>query len=596
MSEEKVFRKIAVIFVTDVVNFSTLMEQNEEQTLKNLKACRQILDNLFREHSGRIFNTAGDSVLAEFHSAVSAVICASEFQKLISERNNSVSSSEQLSFRIGINMGDVVVEGTNLYGEGVNVAARLEALCKPGGVCLSNNVHDFVKQKVDLSFLDLGSQQVKNTTVRAFEVAGKDSSAASAAADNKKVEEDSEQEKSKPPTIAVLPFLNLSNDPEQDYFADGLSEDIISNLSSWRTFPVISRNSSFSFRNTDKKSSEIAKDLDARYMVEGSVRKGGNKIRVTVSLLDAIEDKQIWSQRWDRSLDDIFEVQDEISQSVASIISPTLKSQEQKRLLTKKTSNFSAWDLYLKGLGCYNDREAYQAFNDKREGGDLILEYCDKAIELDPGFCDPYVLKCRVLFGRIFSHEYQDQRLENERDFHQYSQKAYELDADNPEALVMYSRSYNIKKDLVQRNEYAKKALDANPSHPDTNYDYGLSLCNEQRFEEALVFINKAIDMDPANKDRFEGFLPLLFMAMRDNENSLKWLLKMRERDDHSRYLGWLACVYAHIDDMDKAKEHLQKFLDERPEIKTISDYRRVTPAIAEEYIIDGLTKAGLPQ
>ena len=596
MSEDKVFRKIAVIFVTDVVNFSTLMEQNEEQTLKNLKACRQILDNLFREHSGRIFNTAGDSVLAEFHSAVSAVICASEFQKLISERNNSVSSSEQLSFRIGINMGDVVVEGTNLYGEGVNVAARLEALCKPGGVCLSNNVHDFVKQKVDLSFLDLGSQQVKNTTVRAFEVTGKDSNAASAAADNKKVEEDSEQEKSKPPTIAVLPFLNLSNDPEQDYFADGLSEDIISNLSSWRTFPVISRNSSFSYRNTDKKSSEIAKDLDARYMVEGSVRKGGNKIRVTVSLLDAVEDKQIWSQRWDRSLDDIFEVQDEISQSVASIISPTLKSQEQKRLLTKKTSNFSAWDLYLKGLGCYNDREAYQAFNDKREGGDLILEYCDKAIELDPGFCDPYVLKCRVLFGRIFSHEYQDQRLDNERDFHQYSQKAYELDADNPEALVMYSRSYNIKKDLVLRNEYAKKALDANPSHPDTNYDYGLSLCNEQRFEEALVFINKAIDMDPANKDRFEGFLPLLFMAMRDNENSLKWLLKMREQDDHSRYLGWLACVYAHIDDMDKAKEHLQRFLDERPEIKTISDYRRVTPAIAEEYIIDGLTKAGLPQ
>ena len=174
MNEDKVFRKIAVIFVTDVVNFSTLMEQDEEQTLRNLKACRQILDNLFKEHSGRIFNTAGDSVLAEFHSAVSAVICASEFQKLISERNGSVPLSEQLTFRIGINMGDVVVEGTNLYGEGVNVAARLEALCKPGSVCLSNNVHDFVKQKVDLSFLDLGSQQVKNTIVRAFEVAGKE--------------------------------------------------------------------------------------------------------------------------------------------------------------------------------------------------------------------------------------------------------------------------------------------------------------------------------------------------------------------------------------------------------------------------------------
>ena len=593
MSEDKVFRKIAVIFVTDVVNFSTLMESNEELTLKNLKACRQILDNLFKEHSGRIFNTAGDSVLAEFHSAVSSVICASEFQKLISQRNESVSPSEQLTFRIGINMGDVVVEGTNLYGEGVNVAARLEALCKPGGVCLSNNVHDFVKQKVELSFLDLGSQQVKNTIVRAFEVAGSDGAAVSApfvSANN-----EPETEASKPPTIAVLPFLNLSNDPEQDYFADGISEDIISNLSSWRTFPVISRNSSFSYRSTEKKSSEIAAELDARYMVEGSVRKGGNKVRVTVSLLDAVEDKQIWSQRWDRLLDDIFEVQDEISQSVASIIAPALKTQEQKRLSSKKTSNFSAWDLYLKALGVYNDRELFQAFTDKRQGGDMVLEFCDKAIELDPEFCDPFVLKCRVLFGRIFSHEYRDERKQNEKDFHNYSQKAYELDGSNPEALVMYSRSFNIKKDLTKRNEYAKKALEANPSHPDTNYDYGLSLCNDREFEEALVYVNKAIEMDPANKDRFEGFLPLLFMAMRDLENSLKCLLLMNERGAHSRYLGWLACTYAHLDEMEKAEEHLEKFLKERPEIKTLTDYRTVAPTIAEEFLIEGLRKAGMP-
>ena len=594
MSEDKVFRKIAVIFVTDVVNFSTLMETNEELTLKNLRACRQILDNLFKEHSGRIFNTAGDSVLAEFHSAVSSVICASEFQKLISQRNDSVSPSEQLTFRIGINMGDVVVEGTNLYGEGVNVAARLEALCKPGGVCLSNNVHDFVKQKVELSFSDLGSQQVKNTTVRAFEVVGSDGKTLSAPAGS--VKDVQKTEASKPPTIAVLPFLNLSNDPEQDYFADGISEDIISDLSSWRTFPVISRNSSFSYRSTDKKSSEIGAELDARYMVEGSVRKGGNKVRVTVSLLDAVEDKQIWSQRWDRLLDDIFEVQDEISQTVASIITPALKTQEQKRLSSKKTSNFSAWDLYLKALGVYNDREIFQAFTEKRQGGDMVLQFCDNAIELDPEFCDPFVLKCRVLFGRIFSHEFRDERTQNEKDFHHYSQKAYELDGGNPEALVMYSRSFNIKRDLVMRNEYAKKALEANPSHPDTNYDYGLSLCNEKKFEEALTYVNKAIEMDPANKDRFEGFLPLLFMAMRDLENSLKWLLLMNEQSAHSRYLGWLSCTYAHLDEMEKAGEYLEKFLQERPEIKTLTDYRSVAPAIAEEFIIEGLRKAGIPE
>jgi adenylate cyclase len=441
--------------------------------------------------------------------------------------------------------------------------------------------------------LDLGSQQVKNTIVRAFEVAGSDGAAASAPSVSANNEQ--ETEASKPPTIAVLPFLNLSNDPEQDYFADGISEDIISNLSSWRTFPVISRNSSFSYRSTEKKSSEIAAELDARYMVEGSVRKGGNKVRVTVSLLDAVEDKQIWSQRWDRLLDDIFEVQDEISQSVASIIAPALKTEEQKRLSSKKTSNFSAWDLYLKALGVYNDRELFQAFTDERQGGDMVLEFCDKAIEMDPEFCDPFVLKCRVLFGRIFSHEYRDERKQNEKEFHNYSQKAYELDGSNPEALVMYSRSFNIKKDLTKRNEYAKKALEANPSHPDTNYDYGLSLCNDREFEEALVYVNKAIEMDPANKDRFEGFLPLLFMAMRDLENSLKWLLLMNERGAHSRYLGWLACTYAHLDEMEKAGEHLEKFLKERPEIKTLTNYRTVAPTIAEEFLIEGLRKAGMP-
>jgi adenylate cyclase len=294
-------------------------------------------------------------------------------------------------------------------------------------------------------------------------------------------------------------------------------------------------------------------------------------------------------------LDDIFEVQDEISQSVASIIAPALKTQEQKRLSSKKTSNFSAWDLYLKALGVYNDRELFQAFTDERQGGDMVLEFCDKAIELDPEFCDPFVLKCRVLFGRIFSHEYRDERKQNEKEFHNYSQKAYELDGSNPEALVMYSRSFNIKKDLTKRNEYAKKALEANPSHPDTNYDYGLSLCNDREFEEALVYVNKAIEMDPANKDRFEGFLPLLFMAMRDLENSLKWLLLMNERGAHSRYLGWLACTCAHLDEMEKAGEYLEKFLKERPEIKTLTDYRTVAPIIAEEFLIEGLRKAGMP-
>ena len=228
-------RKIAVIFVTDAVSFSKLMEKNEDETLRSFRSCREILNNLFEEHGGRIFNTAGDSVLAEFQSAVSAVICAKEFQKLISERNQNVLPEAQMTFRIGINMGDVIVEGDNLYGEGVNLAARLEALSQPGGVCLSKSIIDFVNTKVDLVFNDLGEQKVKNTVLHAFDMAdlGLEQRQLDGA-------ERPSGQSNQPPTIAVLPFSNLSNDPEQEYFADGITEDIISHLSQWKTFPVIS--------------------------------------------------------------------------------------------------------------------------------------------------------------------------------------------------------------------------------------------------------------------------------------------------------------------------------------------------------------------
>ena len=244
MAEAKTERKVTVILAADVVGYSTKMEENEEQTLKNLKVCRNIVEGLVNEHHGRIFNTAGDSVLAEFQSAVEAVICGSEFQNTIRERNNSVPAEEQMEFRIGINMGDVVIEGDNLYGEGVNVAARLEALAQPGGVCLSKNVHEIVNKKTDFQFHDLGEQTVKNTVVHAVDVTLDGTT-------QRKISESTtglQSSTEKPPAIAVLPFANMSGDSEQEYFADGITEDIITNLSLWKTFPVISRNSSFTYK------------------------------------------------------------------------------------------------------------------------------------------------------------------------------------------------------------------------------------------------------------------------------------------------------------------------------------------------------------
>ena len=338
MTDDQIIRKIAVIFVTDVVGFSTLMEKNENTTLKSLRACRNIMEQLFKEYDARIFNTAGDSVLAEFQSAVAAVVCATEFQKMIQKRNLSVSEDSQMQFRIGLNVGDVIVEGTNLYGEGVNNAARLEVLSQPGGVSLSETIYDFANKKVELEFNDLGTQRVKNTVLHAYDVILDGLETRILGSSNETVE----VAESKPPTIAVLPFKNMSKDEEQEYFADGVTEDIIANLASWKSFPVIARNSSFSFKGQELNTSELAQRLGADYIVEGSIRKGGNKVRIAASLVDSKDYQQVWSKRWDRSLDDIFEVQDEVSQEVATLIFPALKGKEHERIRTKPPSSLSA--------------------------------------------------------------------------------------------------------------------------------------------------------------------------------------------------------------------------------------------------------------
>ena len=584
MANDTIIRKIAVIFATDVVGFTDLMQENENETLKSLRACRDILDQLFEEHGGRIFNTAGDSVLAEFQSAVSAVVCATEFQKLVKQRNLSIPQKSQMRFRVGLNMGDVIIEGTNLYGDGVNNAARLEALSQPGGVSLSKTIHDFASKKVELAFSNLGSQKVKNTTLHAYDVIidGLDERVLEVSTGPEKTAE------SKPPTIAVMPFNNMSNDEEQEYFSDGVTEDIIANLSSWKSFPVISRNSTFSFKGQDIKSSEIAQKLGADYIVEGSIRRGGNKVRITANLVDTKDDQQVWSKRWDRTLDDIFEVQDEVSQEVATLILPALKGKEQDRIKTKPPASFSAWDSYLKALAIYN---ATWAGDDPDEAENAaFLKLCDDAIAKDPNLCDAYVLKARRIYGNLYISDNQNRRQENEKLFNDLSFKAYSLDPNNPEAVSMYSRSFNIKGNYPQRLKYAKQALDLNPSHAGSNNDYGWALCNEKRFEEAEFYIEKAMEMNPIGRRTYEGLLPFMYMAMANSNKSLEWCNILYDRGSHSRYNGWRAAICVHLGDVETGRTYLEKFRQQRPEVKTLEDYKKVAPTICMDYLIEGLT------
>ncbi len=584
MTEDQIVRKIAVIFVTDVVSFSTLMEKNENSTLISLRACRQIMNQLFKKYDARIFNTAGDSVLAEFQSAVSAVNCAAEFQQMISKRNLSISKDLQMQFRVGLNVGDVIAEGTNLYGEGVNNAARLEALSQAGGVSLSKSIYDFANKKVAFDFTDLGTQKIKNTVLHAYDliIEGLEPRILGSSIESSEIIE------SKPPTIAVMPFKNMTNDEEQEYFVDGVTEDIIANLSSWKSFPVIARNSTFSFKGQEIKPSELGQRLGADYIVEGSVRKGGNKIRITANLLDSKDDQQLWSKRWDRSLDDIFEVQDEVSQEVATLIFPALKGKEHERIRTKSPSSLSAWDNYLKALAIYN--QTWAGDDPDEDENKVFFELCDSAIAKDPDLCDAYVLKARRIYGNLFMSVHQHQRKENELLFHNLSFKAYSIDPNNPEAVAMYSRSFNLKKDYPQRLKYARQALDLNPSHDGSNNDYGWALCNEKRFEEAEYYLLRAMEMNPIGRRGYEGLMPFLYMAMGDSNKSLEWCNILYDRGSHSRYNGWRAAIYVHLGDFENARIFLKKFREERPEVKTIEDYKKVAPSICMDYLVDGLS------
>ena len=584
MTEDQIVRKIAVIFVTDVVSFSTLMEKNENSTLISLRACRQIMNQLFKKYDARIFNTAGDSVLAEFQSAVSAVICAAEFQQMISKRNLSVSKDFQMQFRVGLNVGDVIAEGINLYGEGVNNAARLETLSQAGGVSLSKSIYDFANKKVEFDFTDLGTQKIKNTVLHAYDliIEGLEPRILGSSIESSEIIE------SKPPTIAVMPFKNMTNDEEQEYFVDGVTEDIIANLSSWKSFPVIARNSTFSFKGQEIKPSELGQRLGADYIVEGSIRKGGNKIRITANLVDSKDDQQLWSKRWDRSLDDIFEVQDEVSQEVATLIFPALKGKEHERIRTKSPSSLSAWDNYLKALAIYN--QTWAGNDPDEDENKVFFELCDGAIAKDPDLCDAYVLKARRIYGNLFMSVHQHQRKDNELLFHNLSFKAYSIDPNNPEAVAMYSRSFNLKKDYPQRLKYARQALDLNPSHDGSNNDYGWALCNEKRFEEAEYYLLRAMEMNPIGRRGYEGLMPFLYMAMADSNKSLEWCNILYDRGSHSRYNGWRAAIYVHLGDFENARIFLKKFQKERPEVKTIEDYKKVAPSICMDYLVDGLS------
>src|SRR5271167_3362197 len=326
-------RRLAAILAADVAGYSRLMGADEEGTHERLKALRhELLDPKIAEHHGRIVKTTGDGLLVEFASVVDAVRCAVEVQRAMTDRNTGVDADNRIEFRIGINLGDVIVEGDDLYGDGVNIAARIEALADAGGVFVSNTVHDHVRDRLPFVFEDLGEQQVKNIArpVRVYRVRDVDAKSLSAPAQPTLPLPDK-------PSIAVLPFANMSGDPEQEYFADGMVEEITTAISRLPWLFVIARNSSFTYKGRLVDVKQVARELGVRYVLEGSVRKAGNRVRITGQLIDTATGAHIWADRFDGALDDIFDLQDRVASSVVGAIAPRLRLSEIERASRKPT-------------------------------------------------------------------------------------------------------------------------------------------------------------------------------------------------------------------------------------------------------------------
>jgi adenylate cyclase len=382
-------RKLAAIFAADVEGYSRLMGIDEVGTLRTLTAYREIVDGLIAQHRGRVFNTAGDSVLAEFPSVVDAVQCSISAQRALAEENGKKPTDRQMRFRIGVHVGDVLVQRDNLYGDGVNIAARLETLAEPGGICVSGAVRDYLGKRLPVVFTDCGEQAVKNIAepVRAYRIGasatvpiGTNESAPLPLPDK--------------PSIAVLPFTNMSGDPEQEYFADGMVEDIISGLSRIGWLFVIARNSSFTYKGKTVDVKQVGRELGVRYVLEGSVRKGGSRVRITGQLIDAMTGGHIWTDRFDGTLEDVFDLQDRVTASVVGAIEPRLQRAEIERAGRKPTESLDAYDYLLRGMA------SFHLFT-----RDSLLEakgFYQRATELDPNYASSYgmaawcILRCRV--------------------------------------------------------------------------------------------------------------------------------------------------------------------------------------------------------
>jgi adenylate cyclase len=589
MAEERAQRRLAAILAADVVGYSRLVGTDEEGTLAALKAQRrELVDPKVEQHHGRIVKTTGDGALIEFASVVDAVRCAVDVQRGTAERNVGVPPDKRIEFRIGINVGDIVIDGDDILGDGVNIAARLEGLAEPGGVLISRAVHDQVRDRLELAFEDLGERELKNIArpVRVYRVQPPAESIAAPSRGEALALPDK-------PSIAVLPFTNMSGDPEQEYFADGITEDIITALSRVKWFFVIARNSSFTYKGRAVDVKQVGRELGVRYVLEGSVRRAANKVRITGQLIQAETGQHIWAEKFDGELADVFALQDQVTASVVAAIEPSLRQAEIDRARRKPTERLDAYDWYLRALPHF--------YTLTLEGVDEAVALLGRAIAIDPHFALAKALAARC-YGWRNPQGWAAVPEEEKVTAVRLGREALQDGADDPSVLWMVGFAmWQLRVDLEGALELYDRSLALNANCPQALTLRGWALASAGRLDEAIPSLLQALRLSPFDPEAFftMSAIGCAYMLARRFDEAIKWTSRaLREHPTFAPALRFHAVCLVELGRMGEARDTVAHLLQLEPGL-TISTLRRRVPVFDAKLMnafLGGLRKAGLPE
>lgn len=576
--------RLAAVLAADMVGYSRLMEVDERGTLARLRAHRiELIDPAIAKNQGNIIKTTGDGMLVEFQSVADAARCAIEIQERMGRRNSDVASDRRIDFRIGINLGDIIFEDGDIYGDGVNIAARVEQLAEIGGICVTAAVHDQIDGRVDVAFEDLGEKLLKNISrpVRLYRIvvpppeqrpAPGGAHAATKAAVVK-------------PTVAVLPFTNMSGDPEQEYFADGLTEDILTELSRRRELFVISRTSTFVYKGHAANLREVAQKLGARYLVEGSVRKSGDRLRVSVQLIDTASDAHIWAERYDRKLDDIFSIQDEITSAIVATLPGRLEAAQQDQLARLKPSSMAAYECVLAAKVLHH--------RSTRQDNAEALKLVDRALQLDPDYAHAHAWRGCIL-GQGWGYGWCEDKDAAFNEVALELDRAMTLDDNDPDVHRILAAVAIVRNDMNRARYHQDRALELNPNYDLVVVQMGELFTWLGRAEEGLEWIRKAMRLNPHHPARFWSHLGKAHFVGRQYAQAVEDFMHLSTMDAQQH--AFIAACYGWLGDRTASSAHAMRLRQLDPEFdrEKFLDTMHYANDADLQHLREGLAKAGL--